>query len=131
HPALLILDEPTSGLDPLARRQFLDIIQRETREHGHTTFFSSHIIDEIERVADRVGIIHRGRMQYEGSLESLRASVRRVDIVTDGETSATQENRPPILEPNNPAEPRPDARPRLMLEGLEILRDEARDGFRS
>jgi ABC-type multidrug transport system ATPase subunit len=80
RPALLILDEPTSGLDPLARREFLDIIQRETREHGRTTFFSSHIIGEIERVADRVGIIHRGRMQFEGTLSELRASIRLVRV---------------------------------------------------
>src|SRR6266404_1527141 len=78
RPALLILDEPTSGLDPLARREFLAIIQQEAREHRRTTFFSSHIIGEIERVADRVGIIHRGRMYYEGSLEELRASIRLV-----------------------------------------------------
>src|SRR5438093_10892639 len=78
RPALLILDEPTSGLDPLARREFLEIIQQEAREHRRTTLFSSHIIGEIERVADRVGIIHRGRMLYEGSLEQLRASVRLV-----------------------------------------------------
>jgi ABC-2 type transport system ATP-binding protein len=80
RPALLILDEPTSGLDPLARREFLDIIQRQARVYHRTTFFSSHIIGEVERVADRVGIIHRGQMQYEGNLETLRASVRRVRL---------------------------------------------------
>src|SRR5258705_11984621 len=58
RPALLILDEPTSGLDPLARREFLEIIQRQSRDHRRTTFFSSHLIDEVERVADRVGSIH-------------------------------------------------------------------------
>jgi ABC-2 type transport system ATP-binding protein len=78
RPALLILDEPTSGLDPLARREFLNIIRQQAREHGRTTLFSSHIIGEIERVADRVGIIHRGRMCYEGSLDELQASIRMV-----------------------------------------------------
>jgi hypothetical protein len=80
RPALLLLDEPTSGLDPLARREFLDIIQRQARVHQRTTFFSSHIIGEVERVADRVGIIHRGQMHYQGDLESLRASVRLVRV---------------------------------------------------
>jgi ABC-type Na+ transport system ATPase subunit NatA len=78
RPALLILDEPTSGLDPLARREFLNIIRQQAREHHRTTLFSSHIIGEIERVADRVGIVHRGQMCFEGSLEDLRASIRLV-----------------------------------------------------
>ena len=78
RPPLLILDEPTSGLDPLARREFLDIISRQARDHQRTTFFSSHIISEVERVADRIGIIHHGRMLYEGNQSDLRASVRQV-----------------------------------------------------
>lgn len=76
RPALLILDEPTSGLDPVARREFLELIQHQAREHHRTTFFSSHIIGEVERVADRVGIIHQGRMLYEGSLADLRRNVK-------------------------------------------------------
>ncbi len=78
RPALLILDEPTAGLDPLARREFMQIIVAQAREHRRTTFFSSHLIDEVERCADRVGIIHQGRMRFEGSLVELRARVRRV-----------------------------------------------------
>jgi ABC-2 type transport system ATP-binding protein len=91
HPALLILDEPTSGLDPLGRREFLDIIQRQARVHHRTTFFSSHIIGEVERVADRVGIIHRGKMRYEGDLDTLRTSVRLVRF---------QMPIPPIMSPS-------------------------------
>src|SRR6185503_16425561 len=78
RPALLILDEPTAGLDPVARREFLELIASQARNHGRTTFFSTHLIDEVERVADRVGIIDRGRMRYEGSLTDLRAEVKRV-----------------------------------------------------
>ena len=78
RPALLILDEPTAGLDPVARREFLDLIASQARNHGRTTFFSTHLIDEVERVADRVGIIDRGRMRYEGGVADLRAEVRRV-----------------------------------------------------
>jgi ABC-2 type transport system ATP-binding protein len=80
RPALLILDEPTAGLDPLARREFLDNIQQQARAHHRTTFFSSHITEEVERVANRVGIIHHGRMRYEGDLNTLRASVRLVRV---------------------------------------------------
>ena len=78
RPALLILDEPTAGLDPVARREFLELIVSQARNHGRTTFFSTHLIDEVERVADRVGIIDRGRMRYEGSVTALRAEVRRI-----------------------------------------------------
>jgi ABC-2 type transport system ATP-binding protein len=78
RPALLILDEPTAGLDPVARREFLDLIASQARNHGRTTLFSTHLIDEVDRVADRVGIIDEGRMRFEGSTAALKDSVRRV-----------------------------------------------------
>jgi ABC-type multidrug transport system ATPase subunit len=81
RPLILILDEPTSGLDPVSRREFLEIIRRQARVNNRTTFFSSHLIDEVERVADRVGIIHRGKLRYDGDIETLQASVRRVRYV--------------------------------------------------
>ncbi len=146
RPALLILDEPTSGLDPLARREFLEIIQQEAREHRRTTLFSSHIIGEIERVADRVGIIHRGRMLYEGSLEELRASVRLVQIrvettppqppplpsrqsVSESESPAAEPDLlvPPAL-PSHPVTPTESP---LIPAGFQILRDETQGGIRS
>ena len=60
-PELLILDEPTSGLDPLMQEAFLEFVTEE-RERGHTVFLSSHELDEVERVCDRVGIIREGRL---------------------------------------------------------------------
>lgn len=78
RPPLLILDEPTAGLDPVARREFLEIIQRQARKHNRTTFFSSHIIDEVERIADQIGIMHDGKLRFEGDIATLRDSVRRV-----------------------------------------------------
>ena len=83
RPAVLILDEPTAGLDPLARREFMQLIVAQARQHRRTTFFSSHLIDEVERCADCVGIIHAGRMRFEGPLESLRTTVRRVRVTGD------------------------------------------------
>lgn len=80
RPEILILDEPTAGLDPVARREFQDIIRHQARQYGRTTFFSSHLIDEVQRVADRVGIIHRGRMRFEGPLDNLLGQVRQIDI---------------------------------------------------
>lgn len=78
RPQILILDEPTSGLDPATRREFLEIISRQARNHHRTTFFSSHLVDEVERVADKVGIIHNGRLRYEGDIATLQESVREV-----------------------------------------------------
>ncbi len=80
RPPLLILDEPTAGMDPIARREFLDIIERQAREYGRTTFFSTHLLPEVERTADRVGIIHRGQTRFEGPLSVLRSRVRRVKL---------------------------------------------------
>jgi ABC-2 type transport system ATP-binding protein len=61
EPELLILDEPTSGLDPLMQEEFL-ALAREERERGRTVFISSHELDEVERVCDRVAIIRSGRL---------------------------------------------------------------------
>ena len=78
RPALLILDEPTASLDPVTRHEFMRIIVAEAREHRRSVFFSSHLIDEVEACADRIGIIHQGRMRFEGQLDELRARVRRL-----------------------------------------------------
>ena len=80
RPALLILDEPTAGLDPVARREFMEIIVAQSRQHGRTTLFSSHLIEEVERCADRVGVIHQGRMRFEGGLTELREQVVRIRV---------------------------------------------------
>ncbi len=95
RPALLVLDEPTAGLDPVARREFMQIIVAQARQHGRTTFFSSHLIDEVERCADRVGIIHQGRMRYEGALSELCAQVRRVKFGPALEGAETGWEAPP------------------------------------
>ena len=76
RPPLLLLDEPTAGLDPVARREFLELVRAEQRTSGHTTFFSSHLVDEVELVAHRVGIVDDGRMRFEGTIPALAARVR-------------------------------------------------------
>ena len=75
RPELLILDEPTAGMDPVARREFLDLVREQTAKDGATTFFSTHLIDEIEAIADRIGIVESGRTVYEGELDPLRNSI--------------------------------------------------------
>jgi ABC-2 type transport system ATP-binding protein len=88
RPPLLLLDEPTAGLDPVARREFLELVRAEQKTSGHTTFFSSHLVDEVELVAHRVGIVDDGRMRFEGSIPSLAARVRLVTRMLSAEESA-------------------------------------------
>ncbi len=77
-PPLLILDEPTAGLDPVARREFLERVREDAQRTGRTTFFSTHLVDEVELVADRVGILEDGRTRWEGPVRALAARVRQV-----------------------------------------------------
>jgi ABC-2 type transport system ATP-binding protein len=80
-PELLVLDEPTTGLDPLVQREFLDLV-RETRAQGRTVFLSSHVLSEVEAVADMVGILRAGRLVVVQSVETLKQQARRrVDLV--------------------------------------------------
>jgi ABC-2 type transport system ATP-binding protein len=84
NPDVLILDEPTSGLDPLVQREFLALI-RETRDAGRTVFLSSHILYEVEAVADVVAILRHGRLVVVESVEKLKAqAVRRIDLTFAG-----------------------------------------------
>lgn len=78
RPELLLLDEPTAGLDPVARREFHDQLVHLQRERGTTVFFSSHLVGEVEQLAQRVGIVQAGQTRFEGDVEELRASVRRI-----------------------------------------------------
>jgi ABC-2 type transport system ATP-binding protein len=77
RPELLILDEPSSGLDPLVQREFHALI-REVAGAGGTVFFSSHVLDEVERVADRVGIILEGHLAVVDTVSALKARALRV-----------------------------------------------------
>lgn len=69
-PRLLILDEPTSGLDPLNQQEFYKLVM-EVREQGSTIFFSSHIMSEVEKICDRVGIIREGKLIKLGNIDEL------------------------------------------------------------
>jgi len=84
NPELIILDEPTSGLDPIVRRDFIENIVAEIGEEGKTVLFSSHIVEEVERVADYVGIINDGRLIVTSSVDDLKATHKRVRYATNG-----------------------------------------------
>ena len=74
RPELLILDEPSSGLDPIARRDILGAVIRTIAHEGRTVLFSSHLLDEVEEVADHVTMISHGRVVLSGSLDDIKAA---------------------------------------------------------
>lgn len=81
EPELLILDEPTSGLDTINRQEFLRIILEEISVHGRTVFFSSHLLHDVERVADRVAILNHGQLVDVRDVDDLKETVKKIRIV--------------------------------------------------
>src|SRR5262249_32681543 len=73
EPELLVLDEPTNGLDPSGIREIRELVRSFPNEHGVTMLISSHLLSEVEQIATNLGIIHRGRMLFQGSLAALQA----------------------------------------------------------
>lgn len=85
RPRLLILDEPLSGLDPVGRREVVEILDRYCRDGG-TLFFSSHVLHDVERLADRFGLIHQGNLLAVQSPNDLVADEQFVTVRTHGVT---------------------------------------------
>lgn len=87
RPKLLIMDEPTSGLDPLVQHEFYGLI-KQAKQDGASVFFSSHVLSEVQRVCDRVGIIREGRLIRTQSMEELTATqYKRVKAGMEGDIS--------------------------------------------
>jgi ABC-2 type transport system ATP-binding protein len=74
RPELLVLDEPSSGLDPIVRRDILNAVMRTIADEGRTVLFSSHLLDEVEQVADHVTMISHGRILLSAPLAEIKAS---------------------------------------------------------
>ncbi len=79
EPRVLFLDEPFNGIDPLSARSIRDVLRRRT-EAGATVFFSSHVLDVVEKLCTRVAIIAQGRLVGEGTLDELRASTHDTSL---------------------------------------------------
>jgi ABC-2 type transport system ATP-binding protein len=88
NPRLVILDEPTAGVDPIGSRQIRDLILH-LRDQGYTVFLCSHLLEQVQEVCDRVGILFQGRMRREGRLEEL--------ISIEDQTTLTLEGASPEL----------------------------------
>jgi ABC-2 type transport system ATP-binding protein len=80
QPEVLILDEPTAGLDPVVTDQLLRVLVEDVASDGRTVFLSSHHLAEVERIADWVGMIDKGRLLLEAPMEELRAKFRRIQV---------------------------------------------------
>jgi ABC-2 type transport system ATP-binding protein len=72
NPRLLFLDEPLNGIDPVSARVVTDLLRRLAQK-GVTLFFTSHVLDVVERLCDEVAVIHEGRLIAQGSLDQIRA----------------------------------------------------------
>ena len=81
EPELLILDDPTLGLDTVARRQFLELAIDVIQKQGRTILFSSHILGDVERIADRIGIIAAGKLVVDCGLEELKERVKKFRLI--------------------------------------------------
>lgn len=80
RPELLILDEPTSALDPVGRREVRDLVA-ELKADGVAVLLNSHLLSEIERLCDRVTVLERGHVRFEGTLTDLTAAGRRIEVL--------------------------------------------------
>ncbi len=96
-PRLLILDEPTSSLDPLMQDQLIRHL-RQLAAAGHTIFFSSHTLSEVDRLCDRVAIVREGRLVADEALEVLRATARRQVTIRWTQGAAAPKAPPAFLE---------------------------------
>ena len=93
RPQLLILDEPSSGLDAVVRRDILDAVVRAVADDGRTVIFSSHLLDEVERMSDHVTLIDQGRVALSGVLDDVRGAYLRSRV-----RFADHFDRPPVLD---------------------------------
>jgi len=88
RPELLLLDEPSSGLDPVVRRDILEAIIRTVADEGRTVFFSSHLLEEVERVADDMAMMFKGQVVLAGAVDDVKENHRRLVFRFDSPQSS-------------------------------------------
>jgi ABC-2 type transport system ATP-binding protein len=95
QPRLLILDEPTTGLDPLMQEQFRALLRELATRGGHTIFFSSHTLSEVEQLCDRLAIVRDGRIVVDASLEELRRKAGHEVVIRWKDAQTSRQIQPP------------------------------------
>jgi ABC-2 type transport system ATP-binding protein len=96
EPELLILDEPTAGVDPTGQMEVRDIILNMAHKKGKTIFLSSHNLDEVQRICNRIALIDKGEIKLYGELDKLRREMGRREVVI--ETGATTTEQAELLD---------------------------------
>jgi len=96
-PEILVLDEPTNGLDPIVKRQFLNILLEDAAERGTTIFISSHNLSELERICDSIAILNKGEIKYSNSIENMKKSIRKIQVVFKDEAPENLEKWEEII----------------------------------
>ena len=84
-PELVILDDPAMGLDPVVRREFLEVMIELVQQEGRTVLFTSHVLADVERVADHVAILHQGVLRVSGPVDDVKERIVRVHAHFDGD----------------------------------------------
>ena len=127
-PRLLVLDEPTAGVDPTGSRQIRDLIL-ELKNRGITVFLCSHLLEQVQQVCDRVGIIHQGVLVNEGRLDELISVENRTEIILENASENLLDQIRSLIDVTHQAEVVSEGNARTTLEDL-FLRETAADAKR-
>jgi ABC-2 type transport system ATP-binding protein len=130
NPRLVILDEPTAGVDPIGSRQIRDLILR-LRDEGFTVFLCSHLLEQVQEVCDRVGILFRGRMRREGRLQELIAIEDQTTLTLEGASPDLIARIHDLVSADASAKVIAEGHPRTSLEHLFIqIAERSREEFK-
>jgi len=124
-PRLLVLDEPTAGVDPTGSRQIRDLIL-ELKNRGITVFLCSHLLEQVQQVCDRVGIIHQGVLVNEGRLDELISVENRTEIILENASENLLNQIRSLVDVTHQAEVVSEGNARTTLEDL-FLRETTAD----
>ena len=127
-PRLLVLDEPTAGVDPTGSRQIRDLIL-ELKNRGITVFLCSHLLEQVQQVCDRVGIIHQGVLVNEGRFDELISVENRTEIILENASENLLDQIRSLVDVTHQAEVVSEGNARTTLEDL-FLRETAADAKR-
>jgi len=127
-PRLLVLDEPTAGVDPTGSRQIRDLIL-ELKNRGITVFLCSHLLEQVQQVCDRVGIIHQGVLVNEGRLDELISVENRTELILENASENLLDQIRSLVDVTYQAEVVSEGNARTTLEDL-FLRETMSDAKR-